>query len=1019
MPSEFFLQDEQNATGMHADDNILSKSRLYLRSHSIPLCAEPFSVQLDSGNGNADSRANETVLPSILLGPIVLVVESEHTSLASLQRLLYSLEGCQDHAPTLFDLPKSTTASFRLDVNVVIGSRSHLSSTQYDWLLGQFNWTLGKVTVRHITSVTSSAHLWTHAWRPLDNYSSFSGAYEAPQPNWSFHQHVEAAYEAAGEIPSHGTSSSSFDEEESHNKVKAGSTSKAAPYFASVHSTESSRFHPLDAGPIKQVAVLLDGRTIVSPYMLMHAFSAVRFAQNLHPSVHLGSISLQHIATTTGNASSFSLSLLLDFIHHKNSATSAVLALAPPSFAALVEAKEWMDFVTWYEIKEKESSGSMQERWHENKNGAEKGRQVYPYLPTLTHPSVHAVPWIVSYMDQIRHIDASTNSTKAMSSPSHSYFIIEDNTCPSTDHNDCNWQSEDESIIQKSADTTINATDHPSLPWWLWFAKYSEIYDRLHLYISIGQASFAIFSCDDGLKAEPNVWEEHLALMILKAAESHQQDNFVEEFENSCNDTEEREEDEEEFENGKDDQWMNYDNDEGINQGNGDTKYNLNIAACTLVDRCSDPSCSISIDCIENGCGAGSDRSVTYKSGESIEISSTMHSHKSIADTDKKPSDSKFLWPSVPAVDWSGKPMVSCNVIKCPTGDDNTKWECKQSIWGADCVMLSSAPSSPAKKKEILNGNDASEDPDHVHWYSSNENLVRNDGSCQSKTGYDGEDDDDVSGSDSLSDQCQPQQPLFLPSPPGCIAASSLFIQVLLTTTTRLPHSLIPLSSEPSTSNDNVSLDSATSEAAVYESTSNLPNIENSTWKEHGDESSSASSAANASSSLLQSFEFLREDDEIVPFSPSILSELLPSLTQGTNKTIVLVTCNAGFVDFFENWLISIQRIQILNYIVVAEDLDAYVYLRSRHGPHVLLTPGALGDVASYSVTNTSKEDVSGGNQRKLNFSAHAFQYASRDYNLLVGRRPLYIRTILRLGYNLVYSGMLKLSVLKNAVYLL
>ena len=109
--------------------------------------------------------------------------------------------------------------------------------------------------------------------------------------------------------------------------------------------------------------------------------------------------------------------------------------------------------------------------------------------------------------------------------------------------------------------------------------------------------------------------------------------------------------------------------------------------------------------------------------------------------------------------------------------------------------------------------------------------------------------------------------------------------------------------------------------------------------------------------------------------------------------SVILLSASSGFVDFFFNWLESARRVGVRKYVVIAEDIKCYRALEAKDPGHALLSSVRLveaeGDERS---AGPEAEDTAG------------FAYASKEYNELVGRRPSYIASILRLGYSVLYS---------------
>lgn len=113
------------------------------------------------------------------------------------------------------------------------------------------------------------------------------------------------------------------------------------------------------------------------------------------------------------------------------------------------------------------------------------------------------------------------------------------------------------------------------------------------------------------------------------------------------------------------------------------------------------------------------------------------------------------------------------------------------------------------------------------------------------------------------------------------------------------------------------------------------------------------------------------------------------SATYAVHNDIILLTASAGFVDFLMNWIYSVERLGITNFIIVAEDVDLYNSIPERYHDRVLLS----------DLVMPSDEVV-----EKEHGDTHGFAYNSAKYNLLVGHRPRYISALLAMGFNVLYT---------------
>lgn len=118
------------------------------------------------------------------------------------------------------------------------------------------------------------------------------------------------------------------------------------------------------------------------------------------------------------------------------------------------------------------------------------------------------------------------------------------------------------------------------------------------------------------------------------------------------------------------------------------------------------------------------------------------------------------------------------------------------------------------------------------------------------------------------------------------------------------------------------------------------------------------------------------------------LSRLLS--TRAKDGTVVVVTTNSGFLDFFYNWRSHAHRLGVTHYIVIAEDIESYRHIKRIDHEHVILSHAS---------------DTSSSNRAKLTQrNETGFSYGTANYNYLVGRRPIYLSQILQLGYSVLYA---------------
>lgn len=127
---------------------------------------------------------------------------------------------------------------------------------------------------------------------------------------------------------------------------------------------------------------------------------------------------------------------------------------------------------------------------------------------------------------------------------------------------------------------------------------------------------------------------------------------------------------------------------------------------------------------------------------------------------------------------------------------------------------------------------------------------------------------------------------------------------------------------------------------------------------------------------------------------PALLQEA-PLWGDEWADTVIFVTVTIGFLDFFQNWRETARRAGISRFMVIAEDAKVYERLKSH-----------TSDVAHMSVHVPAEKAVvrAGSANAENEGMGGALPYSSAAYKSLVNRRPRYIRALLSLGVNVVYS---------------
>jgi len=106
---------------------------------------------------------------------------------------------------------------------------------------------------------------------------------------------------------------------------------------------------------------------------------------------------------------------------------------------------------------------------------------------------------------------------------------------------------------------------------------------------------------------------------------------------------------------------------------------------------------------------------------------------------------------------------------------------------------------------------------------------------------------------------------------------------------------------------------------------------------------------------------------------------------------VTVLTASSGFVDFTLNLIISMRRVKVENFVIIAEDLACYQRLNGEFPGHVALSVSP----------ESAQANTSGGQEpgRKSGFT-----YGTKNYNELVGQRPRYLLQVLKHGYDVLYA---------------
>lgn len=115
------------------------------------------------------------------------------------------------------------------------------------------------------------------------------------------------------------------------------------------------------------------------------------------------------------------------------------------------------------------------------------------------------------------------------------------------------------------------------------------------------------------------------------------------------------------------------------------------------------------------------------------------------------------------------------------------------------------------------------------------------------------------------------------------------------------------------------------------------------------------------------------------------VEHMLPSLSVAP-KTIILLTVNYGYMDFFNNWrLYASRNCGITNFVVVAEDMQVFKALAPMLPLQIFLGNSTNNVLVDFKQPKT-------------------FDYNSKEFNGMMSRRSGYIQYLLSFGYTVLSS---------------
>ena len=118
---------------------------------------------------------------------------------------------------------------------------------------------------------------------------------------------------------------------------------------------------------------------------------------------------------------------------------------------------------------------------------------------------------------------------------------------------------------------------------------------------------------------------------------------------------------------------------------------------------------------------------------------------------------------------------------------------------------------------------------------------------------------------------------------------------------------------------------------------------------------------------------------EIIPWpDPNILRNV------AVDNTIIMISANCGYVNMAQNWIIHVKKLNITNFIVIAQDENVYDVLSTFVPGHVVM--------------------LDRDHPSNVQVESDAFSFASQGFYEICKQRPHMIQSILDQGYKVLYS---------------
>ena len=151
--------------------------------------------------------------------------------------------------------------------------------------------------------------------------------------------------------------------------------------------------------------------------------------------------------------------------------------------------------------------------------------------------------------------------------------------------------------------------------------------------------------------------------------------------------------------------------------------------------------------------------------------------------------------------------------------------------------------------------------------------------------------------------------------------------------------------------------------------------------------------------------------------SPYILQRI------AVDNTIIVISTNCGYIEMAQNWILHVQKLNITNYLIIAQDNESYQALKS-YSPshyHVILLDNTNshdgvvvddydGEIEAHQQLESTNSSMSSRRNTMVASSSRstdpsqAYTFRSKGFYEICKSRPYMIQSILQQGYNVIYS---------------